>query len=934
MTDNAQKGTWSNAPMPVPPYFGTSRDTELQALHQSIFIAQTPILLLTGFAGVGKTALVAAYVNQYQACFKNIIWLNANISMEEAVLRYYYPLKQAETDIPTITQPFVENIYAQWNQATGRHLLVLDDVNQLQQIQNLPTLSPQWTILCLSRLTQAPATMPVQKIGGLSPIAAQNLFLQYAPAAQSEITILQKLLQSIDYHTFTIRFLAQNFQALRNSNPRYRLADWHQNLAHQQLLQLGKYAKIVAEDAATIAEKQAKIDDIIQFVYQLKILTAVEKQYLTQIAFTMDNWFEAQLLFLQLGVDVRLMQKWCQDAQLALKSLAHKGWLEMESVDNQYFSFRMNDLIQSMLIQAKWLEAPVHTQSLFHKIDQLMKAEPWVWTPHLDLAYWAARLVEKFPAENLHKAKLTYFVGGFYLNARLLKEAKHFFKSYLKLGKGLRNEHITKEAAERLVLIDILQDELNLPTDASNPQAGLETAVSFLKKATHFQQRNALKQAAPYLAKATALLESLCQTQPDFQEAHQNLADAYLKTSLFYSVQGDWAQAIFYLEKMVSITTQLVEKYPDLEAILLLSANAHQQLGAIYQVQHHSEKAMDNVQQSLDLLERMNEKKTQYAPITHLLSNAYLKIGEIHLATARLMDALTAFKKMETIATQMLQVHPMDEYFQKSLSFAHDKLGMTYQAMEDFAKASQHFEQQYALNAKFLKQNPSNSAFKLGLANACEKLGTLYQLQNKPKKAFDYYAQHLQKMEALVQDAPQNSHYKHILAIAHSKIGEIYQTQEDTATAFKHFEKYLRFSTLLNQNHPNTPDFQRSLAISYAKMGEMYFNQGDLNKSLSYFEKQQILTEQLLADPQPIHLVHGWAIACYHIGRIKKTQGDIQTARTFIEKAKTIWEGLFKQTNAAMYEANAKVMTQELASIHVRTPDMKALVSAMSKFKD
>lgn len=933
MTDNAQKGTWSNAPMPVPSYFGTSRDTELQALHQSIFIAQTPVLLLSSFAGVGKTALAAAYVNQYKACFKNIIWLNVSISIEEAVLRDYYHQNQAETDISTTTQPFIENIYAQWNQATERHLLVLDDVNQLQQIQNLPTLSPQWTILCLSRLTQTPAAMPILKIGNLSPIAAQKLFLQYAPAAQSEITILQKLLQSVDYHTFTIRFLAQNFQALRNSNPRYRLADWHQNLAQQQLLQLGKYAKMI-DDAATSAEKQAKIDDIIQFVYQLKILTAVEKQYLTQIAFIMDTWFEEQLLFLRLGVDSKLIQKWCQDAQAALKSLAQKGWLEMESVDNEHFVFRMNELIQSMLIQAKWLEAPVHTQSLFHKIDQLMKAEPWVWTPHLDLAYWAARLVEKFPAENLHKAKLTYFVGGFYLNARLLKESKHFFKSYLKLGKGLRNEHITREATDRLVLIDILQDELNVPTDYSNPQAGLETAVSFLKKATHFQQRNALKQTAPYLVKATALLESLCQAQPDLLEAHQNLADAYLKASLFYSVQGDWEQTIFYLEKMVSLTTQLVEKYPNVEAVLLLSANAHQQLGAVYQVQHDSEKAMDNVQQSLDLLEGMNEKKPQYAPIMQLLSNAYLKMGDIHLATARLTDALTAFKKMEAVATQRLQFNPMDEYFQKSLPLAHDKLGMTYQAIEDFDKALQHFEQQYELNAKFLEQNPSHSTFKLGLANACEKLGTLHQLQNKSKKAFDYYTQHLQKMEALVQDAPQNSHYKHVLAVAHSKIGEIYQTQEDTAMAFKHFEKYMRLSTLLNQNYPNTPEFQRSLAIAYAKMGEMYFNQGDLNKSLSYFEKQQTLTEQLLAHPQPIHLVHGWAIACYHIGRIKKTQGDIQTARTFVEKAKTIWEGLFKQTNAAMYEANAKVMAQELASIHIRTPDMKALVAAMDKFKD
>jgi tetratricopeptide (TPR) repeat protein len=934
MTDNAPKGIWSNAFMPVPPHFGTSRDTELQALHQAVFAEQTPIVLLSGFAGVGKTALAAAYVKQYEACFKNIIWLNVLISIEEAVLRHCHRPNPKEILDSTIAPTLVAALYSEWNQADGRNLLILDDVNQVQQIQNLPHLSAQWTILCLSRLTQATAGMSIQKIGGLSPKFAQNLFLQSAPAAQAEITVLQKLLQSIDYHTFTIQFLAQNFQALRHSNPRYRLADWHQNLAHQQLLQLGKYAKIVDLDAATLAEKQAKIEDIVKFVYQLKLLTAIEKQYLTQIAFTMDTWFATESFALRLGMDSKLIQKWGREAQAALKILAQKGWLEVESVDNEHVVFKMNDLIQSIIIKAKSLEAPMLNQYLLNKTDEVMKAETLIWQQHLDLAHWAARLVEKFPSENLHKAKLNYFVGGFYLNARLLMDAKHFFKSYLKIGKALKSEHITKEAANRLVGIDILQDELNAAADTANPATTFQTALSFLKKAATYQERNAFKQTAPYLWKALQILESLCQTHPESLEYNQNLADAYLKASLFYSEQGDLEKTAFYLDKMVHLATPLAEKHAEVEAVQLLSATAHQNLGAVYQAQGIWEKAMDALQQSLDLLERMKQNKPQDARINNILILTYLKIGEIYFATGRMTDALTFFEKTKVASIQMLELDATHERFQQYLTLAHEKLGVTYQEMNDFAKALQHLEQRYALSTAYLQKKPASNTFKFGLALACEKLGALHQHQNRVKKAFEYFNEQLQWAEQLVQEAPQMSHYKHNLAVVHSKIGEIYQTQEDFALAFKHFEKYMRLCTQLNQNYPNTPDFQRSLAISYAKMGEMYFNEGDLQKSLHYFEKQQTLTEQLLADnPQPIHLVHGWAIACYHIGRIKKTQGDIQTARTLVEKAKTIWEGLFKQTAAAMYESNAKVMEQELASIHVRMPNMKELVAGMDKLK-
>ncbi len=935
MTDNFQTDIRFNVPAPpMPVHFGASRDSALQALHQTLFTEQTPVLMLSGFAGVGKTALATAYVHHYGKCFKNIIWLDILISIEEAVLHQCYRPNPKDISDSAIAPTIVASIYSEWNQTDGRNLLVLDGVNQLQQIQNLPNLSPQWSILCVSRLGQAPANIPIQKLGSLSAIAAQNLFLKGAPAAQSEMTILQKLLQNIDYQPFIIKFLAHNFQTLRNSNPRYRLADWHQNLAQQQLLQLGKYAKIVDYDAATTAEKRAKIEDIIKFVYQLKILTAIEKQYLTQIAFTMDNGFATEFLCTQLGMDAKLNQKWTRDAEIALKLLVHKGWLEMDSIDNQSFMFKMNDMIQTIIVQAKALEAPIHTQFMANHIDKIMKSTPFIGQKHLDFAHSIAQLVERFPMVNIHKAKFTYFIAGFYLNFRLLTDAKHFFKSYLKTGKELKNENIIKEASDRLIEIDMLQDELNATTDNSTPQASLQIALSFLKKATVYLKRGALKQASPYLSKAIKLLESLCQVHPDVQEYNQNLADAYFKASLFYLEQNDLEHSILYLEKMAQIINQLSAKQPDEEGIQLQAASAYQKLGEVYQIKRNWEKAMDALQKSLDLLERMNQNKPQYAPITTLLITTCLQIGDIHLATEQTADAITVFKKIETLATDMLNADSTSESFQQYLTIAHEKLGVTYQVINDFTKALQHFDKRYALSTEYYQKNPASNTLKFGLAMACEKLGQLHLYQDKFKIAHGHFAKQVQWMEQLVQDAPQNNSYKHVLAIAHSKIGEIYQAQEEFVAALKHFEKYMRYNTILVQNVPNEPDFKRSLAISYAKMGEIHFNQGDLTKSLFYFEKQQALAEPLIQDfPQPVNFIHGLAVAYYHIGRIKKSDGDINTARIWIEKAKSVWENLFKQTNATMYESNAKVMDEELNLLSKRMPSMKELVAGMDKLK-
>jgi tetratricopeptide (TPR) repeat protein len=935
MTDNSQTGIRLNVPAPpMPPHFGTSRDSALHALHQTLFIEQTPVLMLSGFAGVGKTALATAYVNHYGKCFENIIWLNVLISIEEAVLNHCYRPNPKEILDSTLAPTLVNDIYSTWNQAEGRNLLILDGVNQLQQIQNLPHLSAQWSILCVSRLAQAPATIPVQKLGTLSAIAAQTLFLKCAPAAQSEMTVLQKLLQSIDYQPFIIKFLAHNFQTLRNSNPRYRLADWHQNLAQQQLLQLGKYAKIVDYDAATTAEKQAKIEDIIKFVYQLKVLTAVEKQYLTQIAYTMHTWFTTELLCTWLGMNATLNQKWLRETESALKLLVQKGWLEMESIDNQSVVFKINGVIQTIIVQAKPLEAPIHTQALSNHIEMMMKLNPFVWQHHLDFAHSIAQLSERFPVANVHKAKFTSFVAHFYLNFRLLADAKHFFKSYLKNGKELRNENIINEATNRLLEIDILQDEFNATSAGSSPQANLQIALSFLKKAGVYLQRNAFKQAAPYLVKAIALLESLCQADPDVLEYNQNLADAYSKAALFYLGQGDIKETLFYLEKATPVTTRLAEKYGDVEAVSLQSATAHQKLGDAYQLQGDREKAMDAFQKSLDLLENMNQKKPLHAPITKLLITDYLKIGELYLASERMTDGLAMFEKIESLATQMLQVEPTIELFQQYLTIAHEKFGVTYQAMNDFKKALQHFDKRYALNTEYLQKNPSSNVLKFGMAIACEKLGQLHLYQDKLKIAHGHFVKQIQWMDQLVQDAPQVNQYRHVLAIAHSKMGEIYQAQEDSANAMKHYEKYMRLNTQLVQNAPNAPDFKRSLAVSYAKLGEMFFNQGDLPKSLFYFEKQQVLAEQLIHESaQPVNFAHGLAVAYYHIGRIKKSDGDINVARTFIEKAKSLWESLFQQTNIAMYESNAKVMDEELNSLNKRMPTMKELVAGMDKLK-
>jgi tetratricopeptide (TPR) repeat protein len=919
---------------PMPIHFGTSRDSALQALHQTLFIEQAPVLMLSGLAGVGKTALATAYVNHYSNCFKNIIWLNISISIEESVLRQCYEPNPKDLSNSRSAPTIVANLYDEWNQTDGRNLLVLDNVNQLQQIQNLPNLSSQWSLLCVSRLAQAPANVPIQKLSTLSAVAAQNLFLKGAPAAQSEMTVLQKLLQNIDYQPFVVKFLAHNFQTLRNTNPRYRLADWHQNLAQQQLLQLGKYAKIVDCDAATIAEKQAKIEDIIKFVYQLKILTAVEKQYLTQIAFTMDTWFTIERLGTRLGMNVKLNQKWHQETESALKILVNKGWLEMEIIDNQAIIFKINESIQTIVLQAKALEAPIHTQFLSNLIDKAMNSKPFVLQQNVDLAHSVAQLVERFPAVNIHKAKFTYFVAGFYLNFRLLTDAKHFFKSYLKTGKALRNENSIKESTNKLLEIDILQEELNAAADDLNPQAGLQTAVSFLKKVNFHLNRNAFKLAAPYLVKAIELLESLCQTNPDAREYNQNLADAYFKAALFYLGQDNLNQSIFYLEKMAHIATELAAKYRDDEAVQLQSATAHQKLGEVYQIKGNWEKAMAASQKSLDLLEPMYQNNPQHAPIATVLITACLQIGDIHLTREHNADALTVFQKIESLTTQMLDAQPTNEHFQQYLTIAHEKLGTTYQAMNHFTKALQHFDKRYALSTEYYQKNPTSNMLKFGLAMACEKLGQVYLQQDKLKIAHGHFANHVQWMEQLVQDLPQMYHYKHILAISHSKIGEIYQAQEDSATALKHFEKYMRLNAQLVQNVPNAPDFKRSLVISYAKMGEMYFNQGDLIKSLFYFEKQQTLAEQLIQDaPQSAHFVHGLAVAYYHIGRVKKSDGDSKTAQIFIEKAKSVWESLFKQTNLAMYESNAKVMDEELNLLNKRIPSMKELVAGMDKLK-
>ncbi|MBK7871178.1 MAG: ATP-binding protein [Saprospiraceae bacterium] len=227
-------------PPAEPPTTFVGREEALEQLHQSLQ-SQQRLLLASGIRGIGKTTLAQAYFHKHQSDYQCMAWVNCPNGILQGLLECTIDDSLGFEAQRDNWERHYQLVWKKLANQQGKHLLVLDNANDREEVLRYLKSIPNWTILVTSTATVP--NMPTQPVEKLREGPAIQLFCAYYEAAKGQDELLRRLLRAIGYHTLTIELLAKNLAELRN----YSLQNLCDDLETRGVLQLPNTRAIDAE---------------------------------------------------------------------------------------------------------------------------------------------------------------------------------------------------------------------------------------------------------------------------------------------------------------------------------------------------------------------------------------------------------------------------------------------------------------------------------------------------------------------------------------------------------------------------------------------------------------------------------------------------------------------------------------------------------------
>src|SRR5581483_10789215 len=170
----------------------------------------------SGVGGIGKTALVKKYIEQYEEEYDHIYWIDYQDNLLSSITRQL--AQELGIYMPSPEETFVETM-KKLSKYTGRNLLVIDSFDNLADIGSLHRLPLKgFEKIVTARLDVAiESTVPI-KLLGLRPPDAREMFLRlYFATPEGRIPQLSedmdgklaKLLEKVGFHPLAIEVAAK-----------------------------------------------------------------------------------------------------------------------------------------------------------------------------------------------------------------------------------------------------------------------------------------------------------------------------------------------------------------------------------------------------------------------------------------------------------------------------------------------------------------------------------------------------------------------------------------------------------------------------------------------------------------------------------------------------------------------------------------------------
>ena len=347
--------------------------------------------------------------------------------------------------------------------------------------------------------------------------------------------------------------------------------------------------------------------------------------------------------------------------------------------------------------------------------------------------------------------------------------------------------------------------------------------------------------ALEYCIKALAISEKI------FGSEHPDTASKYNDIGLVYKNLCDYNKALEYYSKALTIREKVLgTDNPD-------TANSYNNIGALYNELGDYDKALKFFAKALDIKEKVLGR---VHPDT---ATSYNNIGYVYDLLGDYNKALEYYSKALTIREKVLgSEHP-------DTGALYGNIGRIYESIRDYKKALEYYFKTLAIYEKsFSPDHPNMAGIYSDLGLICNKLG-------ENNKALAFYFKAL----AIYEKAFGHNHPN--IGGMYNNIGAIYYHICDYDNSLKCYSEVLAIcEKTIGLNHPKT-------ASSYNNIGCVYDSLGDYEKALDNYLKSLVIREKVLGVYHP-----ETAQSYNNIGGLYDCLSDYSKALDYYSKALAI----------------------------------------------
>jgi len=735
----------------IPKYLGSKptfpelfigRDTEVEAIHQSLTTKQNILLLVNGAGGIGKTTLASKYYYQYQDYYQHLVWVFSGISIIDALLTLAMSL---EVEFPP-KMPNEERFsvllqaMAELNEPC---LLIIDNANEVADIEKYYGTLLQCTnfhILLTTRVNKQLHNTKLYEVKPLEPKDAIQLFIRHYEAHDTnENDLFFSIYEAVNRNTLVVELLAKNLANFNNELEQdYSLARLLENI-NDSLLKLDKSEAVgTFYHAKNGIQRKETPENIIAAMYDLSQLNEIEKRLLS-----IFSVLPAESIPFDILKDLVSQERLGKH----LLSLFEKGWLDY---DKNGKSFRVSPVVQDIIIEKNVLLYE-NCKELIDEIIKKLHHENFYINNHkpsLIFIRYGVSIINNIVIKDFSLNLLSERIGFFYKETGDLTNAQIFYK------------------ISQNTLVKLLEEQPN--DNDLNLKKGI--AIIHGKLGEVYLDLGELEIALNNFQQFAVLMKKLHEDDRNNMKLQNLLAISYEKIGSVNQSLGNFKKALKYFEKYNSLTKKLFENNSKFKIGLAIS---YEKLGSIYSTLGDFRKALDFFKKYNKLAKEEYKANPNNEYLTNVLGISCQFLGRTYASLKNNEIALVFFRQYNQLEKELYENNPNNVNFKLGLAISYKDLGSTHQILGDLELALDFFEKDIFLTEELYNDYPDNINFKNGLAISNTNLAEYYRLKNNKELAFMYFKNAKKLWEELIIQSPKHIEFKDFLKRVNIDLDEL-----------------------------------------------------------------------------------------------------------------------------------------------------------------